>query len=576
MLRARRLVLGFGVLMLLVLACQATRLAWIQLVDHRQASSRQERMSVRREALPARRGSMLDRHGRLLASSVETLRAEVLPRNVLGRRESSGDRARLARDIARFLAPLVDHPAEDLARRLTGNRWTTLGRAVQDPDAIEAMEQQSRQLLYGVDLTQGWARRAPWGDCAGNLLGYVDHTGHGVSGLELGLEKWLFGADGWRELRVDHRGRRVADDSVSSETPLSGLDITLTLDAVAQQMVEQECLAAHVAHQASAVMAVVLEVASGDVLALVSVPGLDADDPADRPAAGSVITPVQTIYAPGSTLKPLMLATALQLEIVPLDQTIDTSHGQGRFGSRRIRDSHPFEGRQTLGEIIVNSSNIGMANILTANVPEAQGRNTALMEPVFGMLQALGFGSRTGVPVPFEAPGIITPLKRWTRNYTLVSVSFGQEIAVTALQMAAGIATLADGLYRPPRLLMSAASDEGDSSHFEQQRPRQVFAPDVADRVRGWMAESVRFGSCAALKLPGLAVAGKTGTATSETDPTQETHSFVALVPAVDPVIVLVVVVHEPTGVDFASQSAAPAAGRILSRLMPYLGYPIE
>jgi cell division protein FtsI (penicillin-binding protein 3) len=188
----------------------------------------------------------------------------------------------------------------------------------------------------------------------------------------------------------------------------------------------------------------------------------------------------------------------------------------------------------------------------------------------------LGFGRRTGVPVPFEAAGIVTPLKRWTRNYTLVSVSFGQEIAVTALQMAAGISTLADGLYRPPRLITACSSEAGRSVRFEQERPRPVFTRDLVDSVRGWMADSVRFGSCAALKLPGMPVAGKTGTATSETDPTQETHSFAALAPALDPVIALVVVVHEPNGVDFASQSAAPAAGHILSRLMPYLGYPIE
>lgn len=576
MLRARRLVLGFAVLMMATLACLSTRLAWIQLVDHRVASARQERMSLRSETVPARRGALLDRHGRLLSCSVETLRAEVVPRNILNRRKTSEERAHLARDIARFLGPLVDRPAEELARRLTGERWTILGDAVQDPLGIAALEQESRSLLYGVDLISGWARRAPWGRCAGNLLGYLDHTGQGVSGLEQGLDRWLSGAAGRAEVRVDHKGRRVADDTIVSEAPLAGLDITLTVDATIQQIVEAECLAAWRLHQASSTMAVVLDVASGDVLAMVSVPGLDADDRADRPLEGRLIRPTQTIYAPGSTLKPLMMAAALQLGLVGEGDTIDTSRDQGRFGARRVRDVHPVEGPQSLREIIVNSSNIGMANILTAQLPEDRGKDTELMAPVHELLLELGFGQKTGLPLPAEASGIVTPLARWSRNYTMVSVSFGQEIAVTALQMAAALATLSDGSYRPPRLVTAYTDEAGQRAEVPLDPPRPVFSPYLADTVRGWMADSVRFGNCSEVKLPGLAVAGKTGTATAEHDLTRETHSFAALVPAEKPVIALVMVVHEPSGVDYASQSAAPAAGRILRGLMPYLGHPVE
>ncbi|MFT7464724.1 MAG: cell division protein FtsI (penicillin-binding protein 3) [Pseudohongiellaceae bacterium] len=576
MLRARRLVLGFAVMMMASLACLSTRLAWIQLVDHRVATARQRRMSVRELDLPARRGALLDRHGRLLSSSVETLRAEVLPRNVLNRRETSGERARLARDIARFLGPVVGRPAEDLAKRLTADKWSILGDPVQDPDSIAALESEARKLLYGVDLISGWARRAPWGAIAGNLLGYVSHEGHGVSGLEQGLDGWLSGVDGKAEVRVDQKGRHVADATIVREPPLPGLDITLTLDATIQKIVEEECLAAYFAHEASSTMAVVLDVASGDVLAMVSVPGLNADDSGDRPKEGSLIRPAQMIYAPGSTLKPLMMAGALQLGLVRDGDTIDTARDQGRFGRRRVRDVHPVEGWQTLREIIINSSNIGMAQILTSAVPEDQSKNTALMAPVRDFLLALGFGQPLGFPIPAEAWGIVTPLERWTRNYTMVSVSYGQEIAVTALQMSAALATLADGQYRQPRLVASYADDEGQSTTVPAVLPRRVFSAAIAASVRSWMADSVREGNCSEVKLPGLTVAGKTGTATSEVDLTKETHSFAALVPAEDPAIALVLVVHEPNGVRYSSQSAAPAAGRILRRLMPYLGYPVE
>lgn len=568
MLKARRLVLGFAGLLVLGLVVLSTRLAWIQLVDHRPSAERQQAMSVRRVSVPARRGDLLDRHGRPLALAVQGLSVEVLPRNVLGRRETSGERAELVRDIARFVAPHVQADPEDLAIALTDRRWSRLGEVVLDPDSIEALERRSRELLYGVDLVPVPERVYPWGPVAGNLVGYVDHTGHGVAGLEQGLDRRLAGQDGWRLRRVDPRGRELHDGSLEGQPPRDGQDVRLTLDVQVQRALQEECLATLEERSARRVSAVALDPRTGQVLGLASVPTVDPSDGSDRALFPTTLAPVQEVYAPGSTLKPLMLAGALQLGLVRRGELIDTSRDQGRFGGRRVKDTHPVEGQQSLEEIIVNSSNIGMARLLTRIVPEDTPRDQEAMAPVRQLLLDLGFGTTTGAPLPAEAAGLVTALGSWHRHYTLVSVSFGQELAVTPLQMAAALATLADGRYRRPRLLADAARDADG--------PRRVFDRDVVEDLRAWMARSVAEGSCAEVQLPGIAVAGKTGTADSEVNKGQEIHSYAALVPAQDPELALVVVVDEPVGVRFASQSAAPAAGRILRRVLPYLGHPLE
>ena len=194
--------------------------------------------------------------------------------------------------------------------------------------------------------------------------------------------------------------------------------------------------------------------------------------------------------------------------------------------------------------------------------------------PMYVLLGRLGLGRRTGLPVPAEVPGLVTPLHRWSRNYTLASVAFGQELGVSATQMAAAASTLLDGLYRPPRLVHGLTDGEGvslkNSVNFRGSRLSTRERPQESGA--SWHGLWMR-GTCAEMRIPGIPVAGKTGTAQCETKKGAEVHSYVALAPADDPSLTLVVVVREPQGVRYASQSAAPAAGRILRRLLPYLGF---
>ena len=571
--RARRLVLVFAALLFCGLLALGGRLSWIALATHETAALRMDRQSTRSELLEARRGSLFDRHGRTLACSVQTLRAEVLPRNVHRRADDDVERAELVNAVARFLSPYVAASVEHLVQRLSGERWTVLGEAIEDPRAVDLIESERRGLLYGVDLRTGWSRRYPWGRTAGNLIGYVNHELKGVAGLEQGLDAHLQGHDGARRQRVDHVGRIVVEGGHEELPPVDGLDVTLTIDARIQQIAEEEAMAALERHSAKRVTVVAMDPRSGDILAISSVPGLDLSDTSDRPRDGSTCAALQEIYPPGSTFKPLMMATAMQLGLAhPDEPPLDC---RAFDGPRRIRDTHPKQEPLSLEEIIVHSSNIGMANLLTRIVPKDQARNTALMRPVYETLKALGLGEATDLPLPAEATGIVTPLERWDRTYTLASVAFGQELGVSAMQMAAAASTLCDGLYRRPRLVHGCAGAGGEQAILPREPARRVFRPDIVDEVRRYMARSVEEGSCEEVKLPGVAVAGKTGTAEAEIGGEAEVHSYSALVPAAAPFLSLVVVVRDPQDVRYASQTAGPAAGRILARVLPYLGQPI-
>jgi cell division protein FtsI (penicillin-binding protein 3) len=311
------------------------------------------------------------------------------------------------------------------------------------------------------------------------------------------------GADGRRYER--HVGSfRVAASGRPTVAALDGLDAVLTLDVVLQRIVEEELAAACKRLSAVWGSAVMLEVATGDILALASVPDLDPSDSRTWTRERQMVRPVQALYSPGSTFKPLMMAAALELGLVSPGSKVDCSPGRGRIAGRRklVKDTHPVDEKLTLDEIIVRSSNVGMANIVTELVPEDQPKNTALMRPLHDILTRMGVGRPTGVPIAAESPGKLTPLRDWSRPYTLVALSFGHEVAVTPLQMAAIVATLADGRYRTPRLV--AAWDDGSGARVELPvaEPTRVMSRATADLVRGYMVSVIERGQAGSAGVP--------------------------------------------------------------------------
>lgn len=588
---ARRLVVGLGYLLALLLVVLVFRVSAIQIGLHETAQDRFAAQTLRMRQMKARRGSLLDRHHRPIASSRPTIQVETYWRNLFQYREAGRwkDRPRGGAEqsiagIAAALAPIVDKDPRDLEMMMRHEAVAQLGDPIKHPLRIEDIEYLrlnqagKRGALSRVDLRESWEREYPWHDIAGNLLGWVRNDGTPGGGLEWSLDDVLSGADGVRLTRWDGFRELDADQghALPAVEPLRGADVVLTLDMPLQSKVEEIVKEALREQEAQAVVAVVLDVPTGDILAFVSAPGINPEEPQQRLGEGARIGAAQLLYAPGSTMKPLMMASALQLGLVEKNERVDCSEGLVRFGRRVVRDSDAERRPLTLREVLVHSSNVGMSSIMARLIPEGERGTADQFRPIFDILSKLGFGKATFLPLPGERAGHVTDIEDWTRNYTLVSVSFGYEMAVTAIQMAAAISSLSDGFYRLPRLVKAVGHSE-PYQPVPTSEPIPVFRPEIAETVRQWMVDVVdhKANSFSRIGIPGVEIAGKTGTVDipgPQGKPPRHVHSFVALAPANDPKIALAVVVFEPKHARYSNQSAAPAATAILKAALPYLG----
>jgi cell division protein FtsI (penicillin-binding protein 3) len=588
MLRARRLVYVFSAFLMLSLGGLFLRLAWLHVAAAGDAQERRDHLADGASLDLARRGAIHDRHGQVVADSVETLRVTSYARDITHDGRNARAREDVGRSVAlisRKLSPLLGLPAASIAPQLLrfGEDGKPLqgfvGEPVTDPAAIDALLSARDGDLRRVGFESRWERRDPCGGAAGNLLGVVNFEGHGAFGLEAGLEKVLScGVDGnYPQMKLG--SFRVADAGRDPVASLSGYDVELTIDMVVQRILHEELGDGCARLRAVGGSAVLLDVRTGDILGMDSAPGLDPSDGRTWTREAQVFRPTQTVYSPGSTFKPVMLSIALDLGIVKPDDRIDTGPSHAVFGTRHVTDTHPITtGPATLEQIIVQSSNIGMSNILTRLVPVGRENDVELMRPVYERLVRLHVPEPTGVPMPAETGGLLTPLANWTRNYTLVSTSFGHEISVTPLQMASIAATLADGRWRRPRLVSAYLDESGHRVEMPTEAPSPVLSRGTVDLVRTYMRAVVEKGQAKVAAVPGVPIAGKTGTTVPDhpskpgEPPAREVHSFIALAPADAPQVALVVVVEGPQGFRYAAETVAPITGAILRRALPYLG----
>jgi len=544
---------AMAILLLALLVLLVGRAGWIQLVRGEELAERAERQHFTELVVPAPRGRILDRHGRPLAASHHARTVAADPQlidDVDGfavRVAFLLDEAEAAREIAALIAE----------RKQEGRRFVYLRRRV-DRDRTDRL---ATAGLEGLILQEEPRREHPHGRAAAAVLGVVgaDDDGHivGLTGLERLYDATLRGQDG--QCRLFRSGKRECLNFYPEHSvpAVPGRDLATTLDITIQQIVEDalDDLDAHHAPRASC--AVVLDPWTGEVLAMAGRPALDPDR---FPAVGEDslrIPAVQFTYEPGSTFKPLIMSGALSRGAVHTGEVVDCGHGLRFFGGRRLTDVHPY-GSLELADILVKSSNIGIAT-----VGQALGCDDA-----FSLVNALGFGRRTGIELEGEQAGKVTPRKDWHENYTLVSVSMGHEIAVTPIQLAAAYCALLNGgrLFRPT-LLRSGPRPE--------PRVLDLDASALA-YVRGAMERVVGEGTARRARVDGLRVGGKTGT--SEKYP-EGSHryfsSFVGFAPVDDPRLVVLVVADEPEARDglrpYGGVVAAPVVGEILRRSVPLL-----
>jgi cell division protein FtsI/penicillin-binding protein 2 len=534
--------------LMLVLASVAViiRLIHIQIVRQKHFAVRARSQQVNEEVILARAGDLLDRSGRLLATTICVPSLFANPSRI-------SDPAKFAATVSAALQ--ID--ADPILERILANRhrqFLWIHRRLSDEQLLAVQKLNLPAQVIGY--RREFQRHYPQGTLAAHVLGLRNIDGHGQGGVEEAFDTVLRGRDGIRRFVRDARGFVLDVLEEVTRPPIDGTSVRLTIDIVMQLHVEQQLDELMRKHRARGACAIVVNPRTGEVLALASRPTFDPNHPELASEAAWKNLATSAVFEPGSTFKPLVVAWALDRQFLNRDENFDCEWGAYRMGRRILHDHHRY-GVLSLTDVLVKSSNIGMAKI-----GERVGN-----ERLFELASAFGFGRKTGIELPGELTGLLHPLEEWT-SYSTGSIPMGQELSCTPMQLIAAHAILANhGQRISPHLWLETLGEQ------ELLRPvivSQIVRPEVADWVvRGPLVDVVERGTGKQARLPGRTVFGKTGTAQKANTEgySSERHlsSFIGGANAEDPQLLVLVSVDEPQGADqFGGSVAAPYVAAIL------------
>jgi cell division protein FtsI (penicillin-binding protein 3) len=410
----------------------------------------------------------------------------------------------------------------------------------------------------GVFLQREYRRYYPAGEAAAQLVGITNIDIAGQEGVELAMETRLRGVNGSRRVVKDRLGR-VVDDLAGFKPPRAGEDVMLSIDLRLQYLAYREIKAAVAEHHARGGTAVVLNPHSGEVLAMVSYPSFNPNRREGVQRAGLRNRAATDLFEPGSTVKPLVVAEAIENGLYDARSLIPTYAGSYKVGRLTVRDVHDY-GTVTLATLLTKSSNVG-----AAQVGLALGR-----ERMWRGLRDFGFGTATGSTFPGEGVGVLRDYRQWGEVAT-ATASYGYGFSVTALQLARAYGVLAtDGVLQPLSLERVDVMPAG----------RQVLSPRTARMVRQYLEGVVAPGGTAIkAAIPSYRVAGKTGTVHKAVaggySPDNYQSLFVGLAPASQPQLVALVMIDDPNGKDYyGGLVAAPVFSRVMQGALRTLQVP--
>ncbi|HZX24951.1 MAG TPA: penicillin-binding transpeptidase domain-containing protein [Woeseiaceae bacterium] len=537
------LVLGFFALTAAALVARAVDL---QVLSNDFLAREADARHLRTAKISAHRGTITDRNGEPLAVStpVDSIWA------------NPGQLAPAADDVPK-LASLLDLDPEQLMRRLTRNmdREFVYLRRHLTPDRADRVQAED---LPGVNVLREYRRFYPAGEVTGHLLGFTDIDDSGQEGLEFAFDHWLAGKPGAKRVLKDNRGRSI-EDVESISPPRHGRTLAASIDLTIQYLAYRELKAAVRRHGAAAGSIVVLDVDTGEVLAMVNQPAYNPNDRSQLTVERYRNRAVTDILEPGSSVKPLVMAAALESGRFRPGSIVDTGPGWVEVGAKRIEDTEDL-GPIDLTTVLARSSNVGMTKVAMSLEPEQ----------LWQTLSGFGIGSLTSCGFPGESAGLLSHYNHW-RPISQATLAYGYGLSVTPLQLARGYAVIGSGgLMRPVSLLKL---DEPPPAN-------RVIAESTARQVLGMMEQVVLPGGTGTrADVPGYRIAGKTGTARKFAAGGYSEDRYLAifagLAPASDPRLAVVVVIDEPAGdAYYGGQVSAPVFARVTSEALRLLAVP--
>jgi cell division protein FtsI (penicillin-binding protein 3) len=532
---------------LLVVGVLGWRLVDLHVVDNDFLRKQGDVRTIRVESIDAHRGVVTDRYDEPLAVStpVQTIWANPS--------EANPSEARLTN-----LARLLDINEASLRQRLeeySGREFIYLRRKVQPDLARKVLELE----IDGIYTRQEYRRYYPAGEVTAHVVGFTDIDERGQEGIELAYNQWLSGETGRKRVLKDNRGRVIKDLTLIRDAS-PGQNLALSIDLRLQYLAYRELKAVVAAHNARGGTLVMLDVDTGEVLAMVNQGSYNPNDRSQLAAENLRNKAITDLFEPGSTMKPITMAAALESGSYSVNSTIDTNPGFRRFGRFTIRD-HRNYGVMDMTEIIVKSSNVGISRIAT----DLGG------DVIRDLYARLGLGQPTGIGFPGEAVGVLPSPPKW-RPVEEATLSYGYGMSVNALQLAQAYMVIANGGVRYPLSLVR------QNKKPEGQR---VLSEQVTLQVRNMLREAVSRGTGKRAQPGFYSAGGKTGTVhlvgAQGYEDSQYKAIFAGMAPIDNPRLVTVVAVDAPqSGEYYGGEVAAPVFSRVMSDALRLLNVKPE
>jgi cell division protein FtsI/penicillin-binding protein 2 len=532
------------------------RLVDLMILNHERFSARAKSQHVKVEDIQVRRGMIFDRHGRELALNIDLDSLYCDPETI------SLDNDKLVR-----LSSLISkEPKVILSKIPQEGRFAWLGRKL-EPSIAEKVKSLN---IEGLGFVVEAKRFYPKGQIASHVLGFVGIDNQALEGVELQYDKYMNTVGGKVSFERDASGRTL---SSGVDREAKGNNIVLTIDEGLQYLAEKELNKAMITWRASAASVIMMDPLSGEILALANRPTYDPNRPGISLSANRRNRAITDCYEPGSTFKIIIGIAALEEKIAKTGTLFDVHKGFIEVGGKTIRDVHKYE-TLTFKEVIQKSSNVG-----TITIGMKLGK-----ERIYKYAKLMGFGESTGIDLPGEVSGWISPPERWSGT-SIGAMSIGQEVAVTPLQILRAYAAIANGgfLVRP-HVVSNFITPEGhvfDLSRDDSMK--RVISENTAETFKEILKSVVEEGGTGRKAyVEGNEVAGKTGTAqminpvTKRYSKEKFVSSFVGFVPADNPRLAMIVVIYEPKGQIYGGVVAAPVFREIANQALSYLNIPRE
>ena len=530
------------------------RLTYLQLFRHSEYMVRALRQQQRMFEITPERGAIYDRNMRPLAMSIPVDSAFAVPSEIVDEHLA-----------ARLLSGVINKPQEEVEARLESSRaFAWIARKL-PPEKAEAI---SKLNLKGIYLQKENQRFYPKRDLAAHVLGFVDVDEKGLIGIERELDSQIRGKSERIVAMADAKQRWFDGGQAQRER---GASVILTLDEKIQYIAQRELAAAMAKTHAAAGTVIVMNPSTGEILALANWPTFNPNKAGDAPSENWMNRAVSAIYEPGSTFKLMTLAAAFDQGITRPDEVFDCENGRVQVSGHWIHDHKPF-GMLSVADILAKSSDVGAIKIaLRLGGPK-----------FYDYVRAFGFGSVTGVELPYESRGRVESLG-W-KPVSIAAISMGQEVGVTPIQLITAISAIANGglLYKPHVITELRRGEKVLPAEglLAPAEPKRVIYPETAATLRQLMEGVVLHGTGPLAHLDGWTSAGKTGTAqkidptTGRYSPTQYVASFTGFAPINNPALTILVSLDSPVGLHEGGDVAAPVFKRVAEQVLAYLDVP--